>query len=153
VLRFFGARRTRLVALTGGVKRRTGKGQPSEAQRTLGYRAGDARDKSDRRPDVVGVGKMDPRDYAANYRKPPLHAMRDLIELVAAGDVLHCPVRLGRRCEGDLRRHDIGGIDLGLGYSITRLARHPDDVGKQGQARISGPSLASLSQCSGGGAT
>src|ERR1700680_1197769 len=30
-------------------------------------------------------------------------AMGDLIELVAAGDVLHRPVRLGRFCEGDLR--------------------------------------------------
>ena len=36
-------------------------------------------------------------------------AMRDLIELVAAGDVLHCPVRLGRLGEGDPGGHDIGG--------------------------------------------
>jgi hypothetical protein len=35
-------------------------------------------------------------------------AMGDLIELVAAGDVLHCPIRLGRWCEGDPRRHNIG---------------------------------------------
>jgi hypothetical protein len=36
-------------------------------------------------------------------------AMRNLIELVAAGNVLHCPVRLGRWREGDPRRDDIGG--------------------------------------------
>jgi len=35
-------------------------------------------------------------------------AMGDLIELVAAGDVLYRPVRLGRCCEGDPRGHDIG---------------------------------------------
>ena len=36
-------------------------------------------------------------------------AMRDLIELVASGNVLHCPIRLGRWCESDPRRDDIGG--------------------------------------------
>jgi hypothetical protein len=42
-------------------------------------------------------------------------AMRDLIELVAAGNVLHCSVRLGSRCEGHPRRHDIGVL-------VTRTA-------------------------------
>ena len=36
-------------------------------------------------------------------------AMGNLSELVAAGNVLHCPIRLGRRREGHPRRDDIGG--------------------------------------------
>ncbi len=55
-------------------------------------------------------------------------AMGDLIELVAAGDVLHCPVRLGRLCEGDPRRHDIGLAQAPIGRVL--VPRHKGQIGR-----------------------
>ena len=55
-------------------------------------------------------------------------AMGDLVELLAAGDVLHRPVRLGRFCEGDPRGHDI----LCAETPICRVlvARHEGRIGR-----------------------
>jgi len=46
-------------------------------------------------------------------------AVGDLIELVAAGDVLHRPVRLGRLCECDPRRRDIGLTQAPIGRVLV----------------------------------
>jgi hypothetical protein len=64
-------------------------------------------------------------------------AMGDLIELVAARDVLHCPVRLGRFCEGDPRRHDIGGTEAPIGRVL--VPRHEGRIGRLLDEEVGGP--------------
>jgi len=54
--------------------------------------------------------------------------MRDLIELVAAGDVLHRSVRLGRWCEGDPRRHNIRLTQAPIGRVL--VPRHKGRIGR-----------------------
>ena len=64
-------------------------------------------------------------------------AMGDLIKLVAPGDVLHCPVRLGRWCEGDPRRHDIGGAEAPI--SRVLVPRHKGRIGRLLDKEVGGP--------------
>jgi len=64
-------------------------------------------------------------------------AVGDLIELVAAGDVLHRPVRLGRRCEGDPRRHDIGLTQAPTGGVL--VPRHQGRIGRLVDEEVGGP--------------
>jgi hypothetical protein len=63
--------------------------------------------------------------------------MGDLIELVALGDVLHCPVRLGRFCEGDPRRHDIGSAQAPIGRVL--VPRHKGRIGRLLDEEVGGP--------------
>jgi hypothetical protein len=64
-------------------------------------------------------------------------AMGDLVELVAAGDVLHCPFRLGRFCEGDPRRHDIGLTQAPI--SRVLVPRHEGRIGRLLDEEVGGP--------------
>jgi len=63
--------------------------------------------------------------------------MRNLIELVAAGDVLHRPVRLGRWCEGDPRRHDIWGAEAPIGRVL--VPQHKGRISRLLDKEIGGP--------------
>src|SRR5271166_3755278 len=64
-------------------------------------------------------------------------AVGDLIELVAAGDVLHCPVRLGRWCEGDPRCHNIGLTQAPIGRIL--MPRHEGRIGRLLDEEVGGP--------------
>jgi hypothetical protein len=64
-------------------------------------------------------------------------AIGDLIELVAAGDVLHCPVCLGRLCEGDPRRHDIGRAEAPIGRVL--VPRHEGRIARLLDEELGGP--------------
>ena len=64
-------------------------------------------------------------------------AMGDLIELVAARDVLDRPVRLGPWCEGDPRRHDIGFAEPPIGRVL--VPRHEGLIGRLLDEEVAGP--------------
>jgi hypothetical protein len=64
-------------------------------------------------------------------------AIGDLIELVAAGDVFHCPVCLGRLCEGDPRRHDIGRAEAPIGRVL--VPRHEGRIARLLDEEVGGP--------------
>ena len=64
-------------------------------------------------------------------------AMGDLIELVAAGMYSIAPFALGRWCEGDPRRHDIGLTQAPIGRVL--VPRHEGRIGRLIDEEVGGP--------------
>ena len=63
--------------------------------------------------------------------------MGDLIELVAARDVFHCPVGFGRFREGDPGCHDVGPAQTPI--SGVLVPGHEGRIGRLFDEEVGGP--------------